>query len=55
MIRVVGTSKENKQVGSIIDTESTLEAVKIFIEKLEETEKTSPLASIEIDSDIEYI
>lgn len=54
MIRVVGTYETDK-VGALIDTEDSLEAIKMFIEKLQETERLLKLDSIIIDTEVDYI
>lgn len=54
MIRVVATD-DNKKVGSVLDTDDTLEAVKMFIEKLQEQEVKINITNISIDTEVEYI
>ena len=53
-IRVIGYYGE-KKIGSIIETDDRLEAIKMFIEMLQEKDKKVHLDKIEIDTDVEYI
>lgn len=53
-IRVTAEYGE-KVIGSVIDTDDRIEAVKIFMEKLQESGKAANIHTIHIDTDVEYI
>lgn len=54
-ILVIADDNNGDSIGSVIEAEDRLEAVKMFIEKLQELEKPPFVVKITIDTDVKYI